>query len=77
MSIAPVTHHRITVDGVDTFYRQAGPSHAPVVLAEPERVAGLVIQNGDIYADAFGPKYGFLRELWDNPGPAGQPHPPA
>lgn len=161
MSIAPVTHHRITVDGVDTFYRQAGPSDAPVVLlphgypassyvyrnlmaalgerwrlvapdlpgfgysstpypddfgytfdayaaflrsfvdaldlrryviwlhdygsqfgfrlalAEPERVAGLVIQNGDIYADAFGPKYGFLRELWDNPGPAGQPHPPA
>ncbi|WP_233151406.1 hypothetical protein [Mycobacterium lehmannii] len=26
MSIAPVTHHhRVTVDGVDTFYRQAGP----------------------------------------------------
>lgn len=152
MSIAPVTHHRVTVDGVDTFYRQAGPPHAPVVLlphgypassyvyrnlmaalgdrwrlvapdlpgfgysstpspddfgytfdayaaflrsfvdtlelrryaiwlhdygsqfgfrlalAEPQRVAGLVIQNGDIYADAFGPKYGFLRELWDNPG---------
>lgn len=154
MSIAPVTHHRVTVDDVDTFYRQAGPPDAPAVLlphgypassyvyrnlmaalgerwrlvapdlpgfgysstpspdgfgytfdayaaflrsfvdaldlrryviwlhdygsqfgfrlalAEPERVAGLVIQNGDIYADAFGPKYDFLRELWNNPGPA-------
>lgn len=40
-----------------------------LALAEPERVAGLVIQNGDIYADAFGPKYEFLRRAWENPGP--------
>jgi pimeloyl-ACP methyl ester carboxylesterase len=26
-----------------------------LALSAPERVAGLVIQNGDIYADAFGP----------------------
>ncbi|OLP00438.1 hydrolase [Mycolicibacterium porcinum] len=148
-----VTHHRTTVDGVDTFYRAAGPSNAPVLLlphgypassyvyrdlmarlgdrwrliapdlpgfgysatpsaddfdytfaaysrflqsfvdamrldryviwlhdygsqfgfqlalARPERVAGLVIQNGDIYEDAFGPKYDFLKESWRNPGP--------
>lgn len=154
MSSAPVTHHRVTVDGVDTFYRQAGPPDAPIVLlphgypassyvyrnlmaalgdqwrlvapdmpgfgysatpppdkfgytfaayaaflrsfvdtldlqryviwlhdygsqfgfqlafAEPDRVAGLIVQNGDIYADAFGPKYDFLKELWNNPGPA-------
>ena len=154
MSTAPVTHHRVTVDGIDTFYREAGPRDAPVVLlphgypassyvyrnlmaalgdqwrliapdmpgfgysatpsiddfgytfaaygdflasfvdalnleryaiwlhdygsqfgfqlalAEPDRVAGLIIQNGDIYADAFGPKYDFLKKLWDNPGPA-------
>ena len=36
----------------------------------PERITGLVIQNGDIYADAFGPKYDFLKKLWDDPGPA-------
>lgn len=150
---APISHRRITVDGIDTFYREAGPDDAPVVLlphgypassfvyralmaalgdryrliapdlpgfgytatpsaAEfdytfdaysaflqrfvdvvglrryviwlhdygsqfgfrlamhaPDRVAGLVIQNGDIYEDAFGPKYDFLRESWNNPGP--------
>ncbi|MFV8048916.1 alpha/beta fold hydrolase [Mycobacterium sp. 48b] len=148
-----VTHHRTTVDGVDTFYRAAGPVDAPVLLlphgypassyvyrnlmarlgdrwrliapdlpgfgysatpspddfdytfaaysrflqsfadamdlsryviwlhdygsqfgfqlaiAKPERVAGLVIQNGDIYKNAFGPKYDFLKESWNNPGP--------
>ena len=30
---APVSHHRMTaVDGVDIFYREAGPADAPVVL---------------------------------------------
>ncbi len=153
MSLAPVHHRRVTVDGVDTFYREAGPADAPVVLlphgypsssyayrnlmtalgdrwrliapdnpgfgysatpspddfgytfdayskflrafvdalqlrryviwlhdygsqfgfrlalAKPERVAGLIIQNGDIYDDAFSPKYDFLKESWNNPGP--------
>lgn len=150
---APIHHRRVDVDGIDTFYREAGPAGAPVVLlphgypassyvyrnlmaalgdryrliapdnpgfgysatppadefeytfaaysrflqrfvdtvgldryviwlhdygsqfgfqlalAHPDRVAGLIIQNGDIYADAFGPKYDFLRESWDHPGP--------
>ncbi|MGA5462910.1 alpha/beta fold hydrolase [Mycobacterium sp. NPDC050041] len=150
---SPITHHRIVVDDVDTFYRQAGPAGAPVVLlphgypassyvyrnlmaalgdtyrliapdlpgfgysatpsaddfdytfagyaqflqrfvealgldryviwlhdygsqfgfqlalAKPDNVAGLIIQNGDIYEDAFGPKYDFLKDSWHNPGP--------
>lgn len=154
MPLSPVHHRRITVDGIDTFYREAGPADAPVLLlphgypassyvfcdlmatlggrwrtiapdmpgfgysatpspdhfgytfdayadflqrfidavglkryavwlhdygsqfgfrlalSRPERISGLVIQNGDIYADAFGPKYDFLKKLWDNPGPA-------
>jgi pimeloyl-ACP methyl ester carboxylesterase len=41
-----------------------------LALHAPERVAGLVIQNGDIYEDAFGPKYDFLKESWNNPGAA-------
>ena len=45
-----------------------------LAMAKPGRVAGLVIQNGDIYADAFGPKYGFLEQLWNNPGPASRRH---
>jgi pimeloyl-ACP methyl ester carboxylesterase len=151
--LAPIRHLRATVDGIDTFYREAGPADGPVVLLPhgypassyvyrnlmaalggryrlvapdlpgfgysatpspsdfgytfdayaaflqsfvdglkldryviwlhdygsqfgfrlalhaPERVAGLVIQNGDIYEEAFGPKYDFLKESWNNPGP--------
>ncbi|WP_022893014.1 alpha/beta fold hydrolase [Agromyces subbeticus] len=150
---APVAHRQVEVDGIDTFYREAGPADAPVVLlphgypassyayrnlmaalgdrwrlvapdlpgfgysatpspehfrysfdgysdflqrfvstvgldryviwlhdygsqfglrlamTAPERVAGLVIQNGDIHPDEFGPKYDALRELWEHPGP--------
>jgi pimeloyl-ACP methyl ester carboxylesterase len=154
MQLSPVHHRRVTVDGINTFYREAGPADAPVVLllphgypassyvyrnlmaalgdrwhliapdlpgfgysatpspadfgytfdafagflqafveamglsryavwlhdygsqfgfrlalSAPERIAGLIIQNGDIYEDAFGPKYDFLKEIWDNPGP--------
>jgi len=28
----PVRHRRIVIDGIDTFYREAGPADAPVVL---------------------------------------------
>jgi pimeloyl-ACP methyl ester carboxylesterase len=92
----------VTVEGVETFYREAGPpddfaytfdAHAAFLqsfveamglsryviwlhdygsqfaLSAPERVAGLVIQNGDIYADAFGPKFDFLKKIWNNPVP--------
>ena len=48
-----------------------------LAMAKPEGVAGLVIQNGDIYADAFGPKYSFLNKLWDNPGPASRRQSPS
>lgn len=41
-----------------------------LAMSAPGRVAGLVIQNGDIYPDDFGPKYDFLKDSWDNPGPA-------
>ncbi|HEY1180530.1 MAG TPA: alpha/beta hydrolase [Phytomonospora sp.] len=151
---APVAHHRTHVDGIDTFYRAAGPPDAPVVLlphgypcssfqyrgllaalgdrwrliapdlpgfgysatpegfpytfdgyaaflgrfaatlgldryalylhdygsqfglrlamSAPERVAALIIQNGDIYPEAFGPKYAPLRAYWDDPTPEGR-----
>lgn len=145
----PVHHRRTTVAGVDTFYREAGPADAPVVLLphgypcssyefrnymaalgdgwrllapdfpgagysatpadfaydfdgfsaflggfadtlgvrrfalylhdfgtwiglrlalrDPDRIAALVIQNGDIYEDAMGPKYAGLRDIWKLP----------
>lgn len=149
--VAAVKHRRVTVAGVDTFYREAGPVDAPVLLLphgypcssyeyralmpplsdryrllapdfpgcgysgtpegfpynfdgytafleqflahlrigrfalylhdfgsqiglrlaikHPDRIAGLIIQNGDIYADAFGPKYKPLLEAFKLPRP--------
>ncbi|GGT14320.1 alpha/beta fold hydrolase [Streptomyces chromofuscus] len=43
-----------------------------LALRAPERVAALIIQNGDIYEDAFGPKYATLREFWARPTPQGR-----
>jgi pimeloyl-ACP methyl ester carboxylesterase len=152
--MSPVDHLRIDVNGVDTFYREAGPKDAPVVLLphgypcssyefrnlmpmladrwrvlapdfpgcgysatpdnysydfsgyadflsafatavhaqrfalylhdfgtwiglrlamrEPQRISAFIIQNGDIYADAFGPKYEGLLEYSRNPTPSGK-----
>ncbi|WP_367873557.1 alpha/beta fold hydrolase [Luteolibacter sp. Populi] len=38
-----------------------------LAILAPERIAGLVIQNGDIYEDALGPKYKTIQEYWANP----------
>jgi pimeloyl-ACP methyl ester carboxylesterase len=149
---SPVAHRTVDVDGISTFYREAGPPDAPVVLlphgypsssfqfrnlmprlgdrwrlvapdlpgfgytradrprfaftfdayaeflerftvvlgltryaiylqdygsqfglrlamSAPDRVAGLVIQNGDIYEDQHGPKYQPLKRMWADPSP--------
>jgi pimeloyl-ACP methyl ester carboxylesterase len=38
-----------------------------LAIARPDRIAALIIQNGDIYEDQLGPKYAALREHWRNP----------
>jgi pimeloyl-ACP methyl ester carboxylesterase len=43
-----------------------------LAMSAPERVAGLIIQNGDIYEDELGPKYGWLKDYWANPTPQGR-----
>jgi pimeloyl-ACP methyl ester carboxylesterase len=43
-----------------------------LAIRHPERVAGLVIQNGDIYEDEHGPKYEALKAYWRNPTPEGR-----
>jgi len=151
--MTPVAHRTIEIDGLDLFYREAGPPDAPAVLlphgypcssfqfrhllpalgdrwhllapdlpgfglsdtpaepltfvdygdwlgrfadavglgrfalylhdygsqfgfrlalGAPERVAALVIQNGDIYEDELGPKYEWLKRFWADPTPAGR-----
>jgi pimeloyl-ACP methyl ester carboxylesterase len=152
----PVAHRTMTIDGIDTFYREAGPRDAPVVLlthgypcssfefrhlmaalgdrwrllapdlpgfgysatpdpadfpytfagygeflgrfvdalaleryaiylhdygsqhglrlamSAPQRIAALIIQNGDIYEDQLGPKYDWLKSYWADPTPEGR-----
>lgn len=40
---------------------QIGLRHA---IAYPERIAALIIQNGDIYEDVLGPKYAAIKAYW-------------
>ena len=40
-----------------------------LAIKRPERIAALIIQNGDIYEDVLGPKYEPLKEFWRNPTP--------
>lgn len=40
-----------------------------MAMAAPERVRGLIIQNGDIYEDQLGPDYEGLKAYWDDPTP--------
>jgi pimeloyl-ACP methyl ester carboxylesterase len=42
---------------------QIGLRHA---IAHPDRIAALIIQNGDIYEDVLGPKYETIRAYWTN-----------
>ncbi len=153
VALAPVFHRTIEIDGIEIFYREAGPPDGPVVLLphgypsssfqyrgfmaalgdrwrliapdypafgnsaqpdpaeftysfdsyadildellnklgvdrfavylfdygtwiglrlatrHPERVAGLIIQNGDAYEHTMGPKYEGLKEYWADPRP--------
>jgi len=41
-----------------------------LAMRHPERVAALIIQNGDIYEDQLGPKYKPIQNYWANPSAA-------
>lgn len=43
-----------------------------LAMKAPERVAALIIQNGDIYEDQLGPKYKTFQEYWADPTPEGR-----
>jgi len=43
-----------------------------LAMAAPERITALIIQNGDIYEDALGPKYEGLKAYFANPTPEGR-----
>lgn len=43
-----------------------------LAIRRPEKIAALIIQNGDIYEDVLGPKYAGLQEYWRNPTEKGR-----
>jgi pimeloyl-ACP methyl ester carboxylesterase len=62
-----LAHHR--VDRFALYLHDFGSQIGlRLAMKQPGRVAGLIIQNGDIYADALGPKYGPLMALFKLPG---------
>ncbi|MCW1750432.1 alpha/beta fold hydrolase [Rhizobium acaciae] len=57
---------------VDRFYLYlhdfGSPIGARLAIRTPQRIAGLIIQNGDIpYEDALGPKYADIEATWTLP----------
>lgn len=40
-----------------------------LAIRHPERIAGVIIQNGDIYEDTLGPQYDGIKAYWENPTP--------
>lgn len=38
-----------------------------LAMRNPQRIAGLIVQNGDIYEDVLGPKYEAIRTYWSDP----------
>lgn len=69
-------HRFVDVLGLERYaiyLHDYGSQHGfRLALSAPERVAALVIQNGDIYADALGPKYAALKAYWAAPTPEGR-----
>jgi pimeloyl-ACP methyl ester carboxylesterase len=43
-----------------------------LAIRRPERIAALIIQNGDIYEDELGPKYAPLQAYFHSPTPEGR-----
>ncbi|WP_370649298.1 alpha/beta fold hydrolase [Neorhizobium galegae] len=43
-----------------------------LAIRRPEKIVALIVQNGDIYEDALGPKYAGLQEFWRNPTEEGR-----
>ncbi len=41
-----------------------------LAIAQPQMIAGCIIQNGDIYEDVLGPKYAALQAYWVDPSEA-------
>ena len=68
--LADVTNQLLEALGLDTYVFYAFDFGAPVGFriaeAHPERIAGIVTQNGNIYTDGFGPGVAPLGQWWQD-----------
>ena len=59
--------------GIDRFYMYVFDYGAPIgfrlALRNPERVLGIVSQNGNVYEEGLGKKWEARAEYWENPTP--------
>lgn len=66
--LATVTDHLLESIGLERYVTYMFDFGAPVgfriAQAHPERVAGIVSQNGNIYTDGFGPGVAALAQWW-------------
>lgn len=70
-NIAEVIDGFISALGVNKFYMYVFDYGAPIgfriALKHPERILGIISQNGNIYAEGLGKKWEARAEYWANP----------
>ena len=69
---ATTTYHRMTVDGVGVFYREAGPKNAPAIVLlhdfpSSSREFDTLVQNANAYKEGLGAKWAGIAQYWAEP----------
>lgn len=71
--LAEVMDEFIQALGIDRFFMYVFDYGAPIgfriAVKHPEKILGIVSQNGNVYADGLGKKWEARAEYWKNPTP--------
>lgn len=71
--LAEVVDEFLKILGVEKFYMYVFDYGAPIgfriALKNPEKILGIVSQNGNIYEEGLGEKWAARAEYWKNPTP--------
>ena len=71
--IADITDKFLQQKGVGKFYMYVFDYSAPIgfriAMKHPEKVLGIISQNGNVYAEGLGKKWEARAEYWKNPTP--------
>lgn len=70
-NIAEIIDGFLTLKGIDKFYMYVFDYGAPIgfriALKHPERVLGIISQNGNVYKEGLGKKWEARADYWNNP----------